>query len=454
MNDETPASAGPAALPAYARHLWAFGFMNAVCYTIALGSPMVLCARFLGARESLIGFLLALTPLFTTLQLPAARFADRWGYQKLMMSGWRARAFMVLAMVPLPLLVTLWPRSLLLFLFTAFAILFNAIRGFASGSWLPWVKHIIAPSMLGRYFSGESIVANIAALITLLLGGLLLGRDPAGWQYAILLAVSGTAGVVSVLPLAKAPDVAVAPPAGETEPWWTVVKRVWANADYRRLVRFGVLNSFAIGATSGFTVLFLKEIVGIGDGRVVLVTTASLVGATGGAFLLGKYLDYTGSKPVMRVAGLGLIAYFGFFMFYAAIGPVAHLPVLAGVLAIGGVLGNANGVATGRLILNTCPREDLTIAMALSQVGMSLASGIATVAWGFVLEWLRAGEWFGHESRWPFFLFYLVAMVLVIACQFFLNHVREAEALPIDRFVRTLLIDWPQRMWDDLRGKG
>jgi len=427
--------------------------MNAVCFTIALGAPMVLCARFLGARESLIGFLLALTPLFTILQLPAARFADRWGYQRLMMAGWRARALIVLAMAPLPLLVLVAPPSLLLFLFTTFAVLFNAIRGFASGSWLPWVKHIIAAPLLGRYFSGESIAANVAALITLMLSGLVLGRNPAGWQYAILLAVSGTAGVLSVLPLAKAPPAAIEPQEGEPERLWTVAKRVWSIKEYRRIVRFATANAFALGAISGFTVLFLKEIVHISEGRVVMLTSSGLFGAMFSAFFLGHYLDRVGSRPVMRVAGCGHIVFFCFFVVFCGIGPVKDFGTLLFVLMLGGILNNANGIATGRLVVNTCPREDLTVAMAISQVGISLAAGIATVTWGFVLEWLRAAEWFGHESRWPFFIFYLVVLLLVVACQFLLGRVHEASAIPTERFIRALFVEWPQRAWGDIWGR-
>lgn len=453
MNEPIQRKKNQAVLPHCARYLWSFGFMNAVCYTIALGSPMVLCARYLHAGESLIGFLLALTPLFTILQLPAARYADRLGYQKLMRAGWRARAFMVLAMVPLPMLVNVLPGSLVLFLFTLFSVLFNSIRGFASGSWNPWIKQLIGPSLLGKYFSIESIIANIAALLTLVASSFILGHNPSGWQYALLLAVSGTAGVASVIPLAKAPEGELPKPNGNPEPVWTIVKNVWAISDFRRLLRFSMVNAFALGGTNGFTVLFLKEIVGIGEGRVVALTTAGLIGAMIGAFFLGQYLDRTGSKPVMRVAGWGHIIFFSFFILFSGIGPHADLALLAVALALGGMFNNANGVATGRLILNACPREELTIAMALAQTGGALAMGISTVAWGFALEWLRAPEWFGHDSRWPFFIFYLVVLLLIIACQFLLNHVRETEALPTDRFVRALLLEWPQRMWDDLRGK-
>ncbi len=454
MNEEIQQTTKDATvLPHHARYLWSFGFMNAVCFTIALGSPMVLCARYLNAGESLIGFLLALTPLFTILQLPAARYADRLGYQKLMRAGWRTRAFMVLAMVPLPLLVHVLPGNFLLFLFALFSVLFNAVRGFASGSWNPWIKQLIAPSLLGKYFSIESIIANIAALLTLVASSFILGRNPTGWQYSVLLAISGIAGIVSVVPLAKAPEGALPRLVENPEPVWTIVKNVWAISDFRRLLRFSMVNAFALGGTQGFTVLFLKEIVGIGEGRVVMLTTAGLFGAMIGAFFLGQYLDRTGSKPVMRVAGWGHIIFFSFLVLFSGIGPHADFILLAVVLALGGMFNNANGVATGRLILNACPREELTIAMALAQTGGALSMGISTVAWGFILEWLRAPEWFGHDSRWPFFAFYSVVLVLIVVCQFLLNHVRETAALPTDRFVRALLLDWPQKMWDDLRGR-
>lgn len=441
----------PERLPPYARHLLAFGFMNAVCYTIALGAPMVLCARYLGASESLVGFLLALTPLFTALQLPAARYADLWGYQRLMMAGWRTRAYMVLLMAPLPLLAGRFPGSLLLFTFTVLGIAFNAIRGFASGAWNPWLKQMIVPEQLGRYIAIESIVANIAALLTLLACGLVLGHNPGGYHYAALLLLSGLAGVFSVLPLGRAP----ATPPPETPPprerMRTVARRVWANAEYRRLIRFATMNSFALGGVAGFNVLFFKEIVGIGEGRVVFLTALGLIGAMTGAFFLGRYVDRTGSRPVMRVAGIGHLAFFAFLTVYAALG-APFTPLLLGiVVALGGIIGNAAGVAGGRLILNTCPREDLTVAMAISQVAQSLSAGLATVLWGFLLEWMRAPEAFGHDSRWPFFLFYVLTFALVGISQLLLHHVREARAISTDRFIRALLVEWPQRMWDDLR---
>ena len=66
---------------------------------------------------------------------------------------------------------------------------------------------------------------------------------------------------------------------------------------------------------------------------------------------------------------------------------------------------------------------------------------------------MRAPEWFDPTSRWPFFIFYAFVLAIIIASQVLLNHVREAASIPTDRFIKTLLIEWPQRAWEDLRGK-
>jgi hypothetical protein len=54
---QAPSSFAP--LPAFTRRLIGFQVLNAVNFTIALGSPMVLAAKMLGAGETTIGLLLA-----------------------------------------------------------------------------------------------------------------------------------------------------------------------------------------------------------------------------------------------------------------------------------------------------------------------------------------------------------------------------------------------------------
>ena len=54
-------------LPNYTRRLLGFQAFNSVNFTIAIGTPMVLLAKFLGAGETMIGLLIALTPFFNVI---------------------------------------------------------------------------------------------------------------------------------------------------------------------------------------------------------------------------------------------------------------------------------------------------------------------------------------------------------------------------------------------------
>jgi MFS family permease len=415
-------------LPVHARNLGSFSTLNAVCFTIALGSPLVLTARFLGAGEALVGILLALTPLFTVLQLPAARYADRWGYRRLFMMGWRARAIALLLMAPLPLLVGHVPGRLVLILFTMFAVVFNAVRGFSSGSWLPWLKQLIPVERLGRFFGTESFMMQMAILITLWTCGWFLGNNPPAWHYSALLLVSGTAGFLSVLPLRHIPSAPTAGPAGRSpEPIALTIRRVWGVRNFRRIVMFTAFNGAAMAATPGFVVLYLKEVNHLAEGLVVTITSLATIGALAAALVASRRLDRAGSRPALRIAAAGHLGVYLFWTLHAAVGAPPHLGILLPFFFIGGLTGNAGGLAAGRLLLSECPRTDSTTAMAVAQVAQTMSGGLAVVFWGFALEAMRKEEAFGQLSRIPFLVYFAVTLGLMGLSVLLLQRVQETS---------------------------
>ena len=64
-----------------------FQALNAMSYTIALGSPLTLFARELGATASILGLIAAFTPLLAMLQLLVAPYAAKVGYRPVVMRG-------------------------------------------------------------------------------------------------------------------------------------------------------------------------------------------------------------------------------------------------------------------------------------------------------------------------------------------------------------------------------
>jgi len=166
-------------LPGHARWLMLFQALNAVNFTIALGAPMVLTARYLGADESILGLLISLTPFLATLQIIGTGIADRWGYRKLMIVGWASRAFMLLPAMATPLLIGRFAPEILVWIFFAALFAFNAIRGVSGCAWFPWLKLLIPEKGRGYYLGMEQRAINFCVLMTLIVAGSILAGAPA-----------------------------------------------------------------------------------------------------------------------------------------------------------------------------------------------------------------------------------------------------------------------------------
>ena len=79
------------------------------------------------------------------------------------------------------------------------------------------------------------------------------------------------------------------------------------------------------------------------------------------------------------------------------------------------------------------------------------AGGVAPLAWGAALGWMRAPEAViaGGIGPWgairPFTVFFGITLVLVAATQFLLNRISEKEAVPAGTLIVRLFSGWPIR---------
>ena len=186
--------------------LYAFQVFNAMSFTLALGAPLVLAGRYIGATEFQIGALTSLTPLLMVLQLVAANMLDRFGCRRLMMAGWGMRAVFLFFAVPLPLLVGRVPTGVLVGILFFAMFGFNVVRGFASAAWFPWLNHLVGEEERGRFFGVEQVVLNVSAFAALMIFGLFLGSEPAAWKYSVMFLMAALLGFVGVWFLGKAPE--------------------------------------------------------------------------------------------------------------------------------------------------------------------------------------------------------------------------------------------------------
>ena len=443
----------PATLPREIRWFFAFQFCNAINFTIALGAPMVVIARYLGAGESLLGFIFSFTPFLIFLQLLASNTAERIGYKRLMLAGWGARAFLIFLAAPLPLLIGHVPPLVILATYTLLLFGFNLIRGYTCLAWLPWVSQIVPVSQRGRYFGLEQTTVNAGVLVTLLFCGWFLGGNAEAWKCTLLLLVSWLAGWSSVTFLNRVP--CTMPPGSAERSVRTrdqllnAYRYVWADTRFRHITLFAALNSFAIAAFPGFLLVFQKDHLHLSDGMLLVLAGASTLGAGLTGVFLGRFTDKFGSRPTLRLAGIGqslLLAVWAL----VAIGVLQPGRYeIAGLYLLFGIIQCATAVPHVRLILAFCPTRETTIGVTLNAVLVSVCGGLAPLLWGVTLAGLKHGATDGTFPQ-PYTIFFGVCCALSLAAQLALTRVREPAATPTVQVMMTLFRDWPLRVISDI----
>ena len=443
--------------------MYGFQFANAINFTIALGTPMVLTGKFLGAGEALIGVMLAFTPLLNLLQVLASNTAERLGYKRMVLAGWGARSFMMMLAVPLPLLHgrTLFgwavPDSLLLGVLVGLLFLFILIRGVTCVVWVPWVSQVVPEAQRGRYFGWDQTCINGGALAILIASGFFLGNDPAGtpgWKYAALFTVSWLAGWLSVQFLKPVPCTMPPSAAAKARRSWGDLRRayreVWRHKPFRRMARFQALNSLAWAAYGGFLTVFLKDQQELGEGYILGISAVGTLGTILTSILWGRFSDRFGSRPTMRLAGIGQIAVLAVWGLAAA--GVIRMGVgqLFLLSAVFGIVSAAMTIPLLKLYMASFPEHEMTVAVTLNSVLTSLCGAAAPLLWGPVLEILKhqpcmVGGWLR-----PFTVFFGATALMTVLAQLALGRIRDTRSMPTLQVVGTVLLDWPRQLFSDL----
>lgn len=442
-----------------ARWFLAFQSCNAIAFTMVLGAPIVLLARYLGASESQIGMILAIPPLLVGLQLVGVAMVTRMGPRRLMIWGWGTRSVVILPVALLPFLKGHSSTGALLWALAICVFLFSMLRGIASVSWLPWLSEVMPENRRGLFFGREQRVLNFSVLVTLLASGWFLGSDPAGWRYSVLVVVAFAVGLLSVYFLSKAPG-GEQPKKRKHEraglPRWKTMRRVIRHTPFRRTAHFLALQTFSFTAIPLFLILYLRDHLGWSEGVVLRMQSATTLGVLATAVLWGRLSDYAGSRPVLRLAN-GSLLFVIVFWVASAMGLFEPSPLAVGVAyAAWGMLFSMHAVAQGKLFIACSPEGHLTLSTALLQVVAAACAASAPIVWGFLLDGLGGAGASGGNGGFSlsFSLLFTICLVLGAGTQILLTRLPEPQALPTGRLLIQIFYGWPIRMLATLPVRG
>ncbi|MFA4945017.1 MAG: hypothetical protein WC789_10000 [Lentisphaeria bacterium] len=444
----------PRTAPELRRSLWrlqGFQFLNGINFTIALGAPMVLAARALGAGEALIGTLVSFTPFMVLLQALAVNAAERHGHRRLVLAGWGTRSFMILLVAPLPLLGRWLPAPVSLGILAALLLAFNIIRGYTAIGWLPWISRVVPEHLRGQYFGREQLFVNAGVLLALAGSGQFLRLVDGAWKYSVLFLLCWLAGLGSVRFLAGVPaaTTGVAQPAAKAArrvgELLAACRTVLACQPFRRLMGFVALNNLALAAFPGFLLLFQKDGLRMAEGSILLLAGCGTLGALLTGLFWGAFTDRHGSRPVLRLGGVGQLAVLGVWTLVAArLLPAPGALGVAAMYFLYGAVSAAVAIPQAKLMLAFCPKQELTVGATLHGMAAALCAGLAPLLWGLALEDLNRRA--GAGATWPFALFFGTSAGLAVLAQLFLTRIREQGVPPTYQVMVGLVRGWPWRV--------
>ncbi|MFN4244008.1 MAG: MFS transporter [Tepidisphaerales bacterium] len=383
--------AGGAAVEAVPAGLWnahGFAVFNALSWQIVLGPPVILFAKGLGASATVLGVITALTPLLVVLQIPAAYVLPRYGYRRLTLMGWGLRTLAVAGLAGVPLLgMTGVGAAVQLALVLGLLLVFNTLRGFASGAWMPWLTEIVPAVYRARFLARDNFFANVGSLMSLGVAAMLLvsSSEPRPWQYSLVFAFAAAMGVVSLVFLSRIPDVSTPErmrSSGHPLPWRHML--LWGP--FLRIAAFVGAWVAVTGGLGTFTVAYLRAEAGYSDSDVLLLSGMTLLGALATVWMGGRLCEVWDSPRVLRVCVLGLLAAVAGWAAVAMKLLPASAAVVVGLNLLSGAAGVNFQVASQRLTMATFPLMGRNHFFALYSVITSLVLGASPIVWGVLLD--------------------------------------------------------------------
>jgi MFS family permease len=440
-----------AGLPREQKDIYLFTALNALNFQPILGGPMLLYAKSLGAGATVLGLLAGLMPLLVVAQLPAARYVNRLGYRRFILSGWTSRLTMVFAAAVLPWLGFLDAATRLVLL-AACLFVFNILRGFFSSAWLPWTMELIPAPIRGRHFARDQFSMNAASIVALGFCGWLLGLGQGVWRFSAVFLFAALSGFASLFVLRRIPDP---PPPPDTEPGkgpvpWLALA---AHPPFRRLLVANVAWSVAYGGLTTFVVKFLRD-AGWPEDKVMYALSFSFLGGLLAPWLAGPRLDRLGSKPVLAFTMvLGALIGIGWWWPAAGFSEVGWR-FAAPLTALMGLIASLFSAANNRFALQLAPRMGRNHFFAIFMVVWQITLGTSPVLWGLLIDGIGTRSVHLAGCDWNRYSVYFALVTAAFAGAFICcERLAEDQAADTQVLVRELVLHEPRRWWSQLTGR-
>ncbi|MBL4675083.1 MAG: MFS transporter [Mucilaginibacter sp.] len=356
------------------------------------GTFLTAMAIHMGASNFQLGLFAAL-PTFTTIfQLVSIWLVQKWNNRKLVTS-----AFNLLARLPLiaiglmPLLFTGTTTIQVLLVLLFFQHIFGDIAG---ASWNSWMKDLIPGERLGSFFSKRSRMAqtlNVSLSLATAMGlDYVKAHYPAHeiTAYTTLFLAGGALGMVSVFLLLRTPEPKPVPMDGKV---LKLFGRSLKDRNFRNLLAFNSLWSFALNLATPFFTVFMLKTIGLPLSYVIALGIISQLSSIGFIKLWGVYSDRFSNKAIIRICAPLYITVILAFAFTAL--PSSKAVALALLVLIHIVTGLSTAginLALTNIGIKLAPKKEAIVYITAKNMFVAFSSTLAPMVGGLMADFFAS----------------------------------------------------------------
>lgn len=431
------------------------GLTTQAFVTLTGGTFVVAYALMLGASTIQIGILAAIPPLAQLLQIPSIYLVERFRNRRLLnliCSGCSRSLWLVIALIPF-----LFERQTQLTMLIVLMGAQSAVSALSGASWNSWMRDLIPPDRLGRFFSYQMMLMAALGAVVSLVAAYFIGvwKTPAGSVfsiYSVLFIIGAIIGLFGLTHLLHIPEPRM--PPREQGHFGAVLLRPLFERNFRNLIGFLALWNFAINLAAPFFTVYMLESLKIDLPIVVMCGTVSQVTYVLTLRTWGRLADHFSNKTILGISGpIFLVCIFGWIF----LGQGAHFGFTVTLLillhAAMGITTAGIALASGNIGIKLAPQGQAAAYLGVLGSTNSLAAGLAPMIGGYfanfftrsqlalVLQWASPSTEIHINAfslqGWGFYFFF--ACLLGIASLYLLGAVKEAGATGEREVVQSLV---------------
>lgn len=400
----------PAQRTAAQRIFYLFNLFNVCSFQCLSGNLITLYGLRVGLGSVMIGLLLACIPLAQFMPIAGRIFVNRFGNVRSMGVFWIARYVLAAPLLAVSLFAGAGQTRAAVVLLFIGVLGFNLARGLGMTGMQPVIGHLTTPEDRGLFMSRMQLVIHGVIVVTGLLMGLILDRESPLVVFTIILAVGVVTGVISIFYVFRLPEPPREPRAA---PFLPAASAALRDATVRRfliLVLAVFAGSFMV---TPFFILFLRQVYGMGDDAIMLITVVGSFGAIVMALLSGLMTDRIGAQPLLVLSACLM----GAVMLPLVVAPPLPAPAAwaYGAAAFFLFLLGTSGMQSASTVyfLSICKAEERLNLGVLYMTATGLGGVLGSLAGGALLDLL--GRALGETGSFRAFFAVLTVLFALIA---------------------------------------